>query len=58
MNHITACDTPSAAGVADVNSDCAINGGSYICQEQYTGMLCDQCHNGFYNNSNNCTGKF
>ena len=55
-----ACDIPSEVGTVNINSTCDRHGGSYICLFEYTGQLCDQCKNGYfdYNELSGCKGTY
>lgn len=57
MNSSIACEDPNLLGVGNDSLVCDSNGGTYSCDVGYTGDLCDQCANGFYNNSGFCEGK-
>ena len=52
----TECQPPSLAGVANTTSVCDSNGGAYTCRDGFTGMLCDRCENGFFNETA-CEGR-
>ena len=54
----SACEMPSLIGSLD--GVCDSYGGSYICKSNYTGSLCNQCSNGFYNYTNDmgCQSMF